>query len=201
MNKRFAFTLAEVLITVGILGIVASIVTPTVLANYQKHTLATKFKKVIFELDSAVDILLTEENRDNINYSSIFKNTNGIEDFVNNYLQPVKKCVNGAGKCFADKYNSGAHNNPCASKTAWVLVDSAAICPFKYSNTLQVVIDVNGAAKPNQNGRDIFTVWYFGTNPYARSALYTSSACGTNSTKYGEGCIERLKANNWKMDY
>ena len=206
MNKKFAFTLAEVLITLGIIGIVASITTPTVLANYQKHTLATKFKKVIFDLDSAIDILLTEENKDVLYYSSIFKSTNGIENFVNNYLEPIAKCENGTGKCFADKYNSGENDNPCASKTAWVLVNSVAICPFKtYGTMLQLYIDVNGVAKPNQKGRDIFTVWYWGEHaPYtADGFIYKANFCGTATgfAVYGAGCLDRLKANNWKMDY
>ena len=42
--RRVAFTLAEVLITLGIIGIVATMTIPTLLANYQKKVTATRLK-------------------------------------------------------------------------------------------------------------------------------------------------------------
>lgn len=39
------FTLSEVLITLGIIGIVAAITLPTLITNYQKKTTATRVKK------------------------------------------------------------------------------------------------------------------------------------------------------------
>ncbi len=44
-NNSSAFTLAEVLITLGIIGIVAAITIPNLIANYQKQTYVTSFKK------------------------------------------------------------------------------------------------------------------------------------------------------------
>ncbi len=35
-ERKFAFTLAEVLVTLGILGVVAAMTMPTLVANYQK---------------------------------------------------------------------------------------------------------------------------------------------------------------------
>lgn len=35
--KKFGFTLAEVLITLGVIGIVAALTLPSVVANYQYH--------------------------------------------------------------------------------------------------------------------------------------------------------------------
>ena len=40
-----AFTLAEVLITLGIIGIVAAMTLPVVIGNYQKKVTAAKVKK------------------------------------------------------------------------------------------------------------------------------------------------------------
>ena len=36
MTKRFGFTLAEVLITLGIIGVVAAMTIPTLIKTYQK---------------------------------------------------------------------------------------------------------------------------------------------------------------------
>ena len=43
--KKSAFTLAEVLITLGIIGVVAALTLPTVIQNYQKQVTVTKLKK------------------------------------------------------------------------------------------------------------------------------------------------------------
>ncbi len=44
-SKKAAFTLAEVLITLGIIGIVAAMTIPTLISNYQEKTLNTQFKR------------------------------------------------------------------------------------------------------------------------------------------------------------
>lgn len=43
--KKLAFTLAEVLITLGIIGIVAALSIPTLISAYQKKTTALEVKK------------------------------------------------------------------------------------------------------------------------------------------------------------
>ena len=47
MNKRLAFTLAEVLITLTIIAIVAVITLPNIVANVQKFVLKNQLKKVV----------------------------------------------------------------------------------------------------------------------------------------------------------
>lgn len=46
-NDRFGFTLAEVLITLGIIGVVAALTLPSLVANYRKQILHSQFKKCI----------------------------------------------------------------------------------------------------------------------------------------------------------
>ena len=48
-----AFTLAEVLITLGIIGVVAAITLPTLIANYQKKVLETQYKVAVTTLSQA----------------------------------------------------------------------------------------------------------------------------------------------------
>ena len=52
-NRKYAFTLAEVLITLGIIGIVAALTLPTLLANYQKNVIKTQFKKAVSVIEQA----------------------------------------------------------------------------------------------------------------------------------------------------
>ena len=52
LNKKRAFTLAEVLITLAIIGVVAALTIPTVTANYQKNQYVTQLKKTYSTLSN-----------------------------------------------------------------------------------------------------------------------------------------------------
>lgn len=51
--KKCAFTLAEVLITLGIIGVVAAMTIPTLMANIKAHQYSAKFKKTVSTLSNA----------------------------------------------------------------------------------------------------------------------------------------------------
>ena len=53
-SKRAAFTLAEVLITLGIIGIVAAVTIPTLISKYQDFSLKVQFKKTYAVLQQAL---------------------------------------------------------------------------------------------------------------------------------------------------
>ncbi len=59
MNEKFkrfnAFTLAEVLITLGVIGVVAAVTMPTLIKNYQKHVVVTKLKRIYSLVNQAVE--------------------------------------------------------------------------------------------------------------------------------------------------
>lgn len=55
-----AFTLAEVLITLGIIGVVAAITLPTLIQNYQKMVLKNQYKKVYSTFFNAIKLIQTE---------------------------------------------------------------------------------------------------------------------------------------------
>ena len=52
--KNFAFTLAEVLITLAIIGVVAAMTIPTLINNYQKKQTVTQLKKAYTTLANVV---------------------------------------------------------------------------------------------------------------------------------------------------
>lgn len=53
MKKRFGFTLAEVLITLGIIGVVAAMTIPTLIANTNSARFRSQFKKSVSTLAQA----------------------------------------------------------------------------------------------------------------------------------------------------
>ena len=51
MTKRFGFTLAEVLITLGIIGVVAAMTIPTLISNTNGAQFKTAYKKALSTLN------------------------------------------------------------------------------------------------------------------------------------------------------
>jgi prepilin-type N-terminal cleavage/methylation domain-containing protein len=54
MKKRFGFTLAEVLITLGIIGVVAAMTIPTLMTNTTASQFKTAYKKSLSNLKQAI---------------------------------------------------------------------------------------------------------------------------------------------------
>ena len=54
VKRQFAFTLAEVLITLGIIGIVAAMIMPAIVSKYRKKTVETSLKKTYSTLTQLV---------------------------------------------------------------------------------------------------------------------------------------------------
>ena len=52
--KRYGFTLAEVLITLGVIGVVSAITIPTLIQSYRNHVVETRLKKVYSVMNQAI---------------------------------------------------------------------------------------------------------------------------------------------------
>ena len=60
MKKLKGFTLAEVLITLGIIGVVAAMTLPTLISNYQKVALETAYKKGMSVIANAIQLAMAK---------------------------------------------------------------------------------------------------------------------------------------------
>ena len=56
-RKIRAFTLAEILITLGIIGIVAAITIPMLITNYQKRLTLTRLQKHYAQLNQVIKLI------------------------------------------------------------------------------------------------------------------------------------------------
>lgn len=55
-NCKFAFTLAEMLITLGIIGVVATMTIPNLISNYRKHVIETRLLKFYTTVNQALKL-------------------------------------------------------------------------------------------------------------------------------------------------
>ena len=74
MTKRFGFTLAEVLITLGIIGVVAAMTIPTLIANTSSTQFKTAYKKTLSTLNQAALMNIALNDYD---FSSLVKEPDG----------------------------------------------------------------------------------------------------------------------------
>lgn len=95
IESRFAFTLAEVLITLGIIGVVAAITIPVLIQNYQDKVLISQTKKAYSTFNNMF-ALAQQDNGTPGDNSELFlpKDTpsNVIVDRLAKYLQGAKVC-------------------------------------------------------------------------------------------------------------
>ncbi len=101
-----AFTLAEVLITLTVLGVIAAITIPSVIRNFQDRATLTKIKEAYSILDNAFSQAVAEKGYINTWVSSSSntqqKIARDIQTNIKPYLKIRKDCYSsdGAGGCF-----------------------------------------------------------------------------------------------------
>ena len=170
LSSLAAFTLAEVLITLGIIGVVAAMTIPTLVANYQKKETVTALKKAYSQLSQAVKMSELENgDKEYWNYDL------PAETFMNTYLKPFLKDVeqtNGFDihKTINYKYLNGDRITESSvndkNNSVIKLSDGTIIFVDGWSsgeNTGRgILVDTNGFKKPNILGRDLFA---FGITP------------------------------------
>ena len=114
-RNKLGYTLAEILITLGIIGVVAAMTIPNLITGYQKHVTETRLLKFYSTMNQAFR-LSQSDNGDMLGWVTADKNYNDneIKEWLNEYLLPyiqyykVETCVNSGGfKSTCVKLNNG----------------------------------------------------------------------------------------------
>ncbi len=213
--KRVAFTLAEVLITLGIIGVVAALTIPNVIKQYQDRVTVTKLQKAYSVLNQA----FRQSENDN-GSSEFWQETDeiGTKAYFEKYWKPYfvepqlcktyKEC--GYASVAPYSYKDGSHSALGISssrvffKTAddvfYFFTDSSTGSSGNVVPLKNVYIDINGAKAPNKFGEDVFVfnrVAGKGIIPNGYKDTYNSLA--TDCKKYGTQCAAQIIAAGWKI--
>jgi len=220
------FTLAEMIIVIGIIGIIAEATIPTLVQNFQEKTTVVTLKKAYSTLSSAYT-LAVQENGTPDNWGLIsMSSPEGGENILNKmapYLMVTKNCGRNSG-CFSDSnkrlnggsfvLNAGAQGTAQLADGSFIYTWSAGSCSHDQGESLalkthcgDIGIDINGFKKPNQLGVDIFTFYLtkYGIVPCGAQQSYVTSLtfdndCRNKSTGNGWGCAAWVIYNE-NMDY
>ena len=210
---KFGFTLAEVLITLGIIGIVAAMTIPTLLHEYKiKRTIT-----ILREDQSIITQMLKlseSENGEPEGWDGVgdYNEENSIKlsKKINPYLKIAIDCgtYDPNGLCIANsKYeflNGTTYSNFAIDRIFYKikLLNGSSIVYYPYPSIIIFVFDVNGDKLPNVIGRDVFYFKYTaatGLVAFGHPSLYNyKEHCKMDST--GWGCTYWL-LNFGNMDY
>lgn len=126
------FTLAEVLITLGIIGIVAAMTLPTLVANHRKKVLQTQFSKAYSDLNNANLLFKAEEN---ITVTEYAKNsTSGTDNYAYYSTAVLKKFMSYfKGAAAGNRIMSGTDDDDATSAPNWE--DELGYTPKSLSGT------------------------------------------------------------------
>jgi prepilin-type N-terminal cleavage/methylation domain-containing protein len=214
------FTLAEVLITLAIIGVVAALTIPTVVQNYRKTQTVTQLKKTYSALANTTNLAIANEGP--VQDWEVVQSEEGSKNFFNKYLVPylkvAKNCENETtGVCqFRYRYlNETTTRTMGASRPRIILSDGTLVSgtTFNYEDTgwkgAIIQIDINGQKTPNTFGKDIFEFYYNIQNgvgkliPSAglssRNNVLSSETYGCNKNASGSFCAALIMFDGWQI--
>ena len=186
IKRLFGFTLAEVLITLGIIGVVAAITIPNLIQNQQKR----KMESILKEDYSILQQVVKFTEYDDVSLDlAIPDSTVGMKLWFETFMQPHLKygaiCYDKAG-CWQNKGRVKTLTNSRALADSGGVGIGAGVITIRLlngsnlcldgwtlpsqlkdifgvnvsSSSLSMYIDVNGDSLPNVVGKDIFIfVW------------------------------------------
>jgi len=204
-HYRTGFTLAEVLITIGIIGVVAAMTLPTVIQHHRKQVIETKLKK-------AASIINQTLQRARIDYDDDGNPWANREPFVHNdpdialemfnkYYAPYMKLVK------VEKTQKGVvaympdgigiyFRKRCTDSGAWgcvlhvICIDTKACENIDESKSTEQII----------NGKDIFVI---NTNGNTTSGMTNMTheeiieSCKNHTKEFS--CTYLISSNGWKI--
>ncbi len=225
------FTLAEVLVTLGIIGVVSAMTVPTLMQNHQRKTYVTQLHKVYNEITQAALQYQTDKNAVSLKEAGLTSET-ALYDFFKNYFKIVQDCGDAQTPCFADTYKkiSGTVSqyrckNACVSIASGVSLGTYGHYGDAQSSIVEtIVVDTNGAKGPNLIGRDAFVLYLYSNGVLddlnmgepgddegwinvpaplteEQREYNFETSCTSNVANRFHGCFGKILNDNWEMNY
>ena len=171
--NKCAFTLAEVLITLVIIGVIAAITVPTLITKYQKEQTVTRLKKVYSTISQATQRAISDFGP--VKTWEIYKTStsNDAKNFFNKYMAPYLSLSVKAETLSNVKYTYRNGEELIGSNFARAYLADGSSLTFQIerntdtTKTFKYFIDVNGDKKPNIIGKDVFEFKHYLINSKA----------------------------------
>lgn len=228
LNFKKAFTLAETLITLTIIGVVASITIPTLMIQHQKEQAVVQLKKVFSEFSQASTMAKTIYG-DYASWDYTLSNTDFFRTYFYPYITLSSQTIKQAKEDNINYYETSGsvETSLLIMRAQGEIIELISGCqiftyPLAFNGTGSTfnrkcyAVDVNGYKKPNKFGRDLFMLCLDserGIVPHAwndneastvkktREQLKSSSSYRYQCSKSGRGmwCAALIMKDGWQI--
>lgn len=225
---KSAFTLAEVLITLGVIGVVAAMTIPTLMTNITKKQLESQIKVAYSSIQQAMRASIADGLGFDMQISD--GSDKHMADWFNTYIAPYLKteqiCVNKPG-CWHKvgivktlNHQVPLHENSngiggniitfVTPKGSYFNIDSYGTASMDSlfgitippnSAGLVFFFDANGDRKPNVIGKDIYIMAFTENGLVPAGNSKTKDQVEQNClTGNGYWCLSKVISDSWEID-
>ena len=224
--RKGAFTLAEVLITLGIIGVVAALTLPSLIQKYQDQVLENQLKKMYSTLSQGIQKAMADDGVSNFGDTELSQACTYPEHTSNACIQMVKKYFNVvAVKTTRSEYYDGVIRRKPGKYVDGEYIDSGYFrdksrrwsTPFGGYNNNPIYVLADGSefkfgSNRNYSTSTVWSHFFIDTNgekgPNVMGLdVFTmeadDSANGSNLTgnSYEGEYFEAVQKNNWKFPW
>lgn len=223
INKK-GFTLAEVLITIGIIGVVASLTIPTLIANYQKSVYVAQLQKFYAEFQAGAKAFMTEEGCTDLQCTDAFEGSTDVCSWAPDSCAHVEGLATKSFKIAQDfQFNGTGHKAYYIAQMfsnlspdflfenstySFITADNFLVgikdpmvdnCSLYGDICAEIEVDVNGLNGPDIIGRDVFQFYLTKNGALIPQASKTLQDRVKGQMDLGEALNEMLSASfYWK---
>ena len=194
--RRVAFTLAEVLTTIGIIGVVAAMTLPTLITQYKRQSAETKLKKFYSVINQAMQMSIAEYGEIDVDFDKNLntpEHSKEVDDFCKKYI--TKYLV----KIKDERFNENYYDV--------VFLDGSGFRLYISNDVFYVFYRLNyrteSSTKTNLDGKNEFLFAYSNgrVEPIWKNNSINSlkSNCYQTGDVQRPGCATLIMKNGWKI--
>lgn len=218
--KHFGFSLAEVLVTMGIVGVLSIMLLPMMKNNYEAHVTEARTKAAYNAIMQATSL--------SKNAGSLYLGdspSTWYRRYIQGNIQLAKDC-GATAKCWHASQSLAGDNlsfTNIRKKYSFTMLNGVDVIVFSTNKQLQsygintkylsdenegigLYFDINGEDLPNIIGQDIYVmVWNgktlvpAGNNMQSQNIRSNCNKSATGSTS-GRFCLQYMMDNGWKVN-
>ena len=229
MKIKSGFTLAEVLITLGIIGVIAALTMPTIIQSTNRAKIGPELVNTVNTLENGLRQFMTDYNSDYITTAMTKAGAadSKLNTLIDTYLIQDKidgKYIKGSTVAYTDApkesiaWNGGEGGLKPSGTVASKLLPSQTLvqmenasCAYDVpSKSCGILVYISGYQKKQADnklvtGRDVFKLNITNNGQIYPEGLLPGgtsweSTCG-NTITTGVGCAGRIANNGWKADF
>jgi len=220
-KKKAAFTLAEVLITLGIIGVVAAMTIPNLIAEQQKRTTVTKLQRAMSVLNQAYRRAYDDVGEATVEEANAMDTDVYFNKYWAPYLKTIEICETHKDCGYKDSnvrsISGGLDITLGSINGSRILIRTLDGFTYFFVNNFlgkngvsksgRIYVDINGEAQPNTLGKDwfVFDRVIDGEKggvvlPYGQDKTDSEIKKDCKKKSYGLYCAEIIRRAGWKIE-